>query len=84
MDFMVIKIDENTCTETFIKDEQEVSKSIHALRQLTSYFEDQTRLVLVFNKVEYVCLRKENLVGGLDKLKAHLEKIMSKVANGKK
>ena len=84
MDYMLVKIDETTCVETLHKDEQEISKNIHALRQLTSYFEDQTRLVLVFNKVEYVCLRKENLVGGLDKLKAHLEKIMSKVANGKK
>ena len=84
MDFMVIKIDESTCTETFIKNDEEVSRSIHSLRQLTSYLEDQNRLVLVFNKVEYVCLRKNCLTGDLQKLKALLEKTMSKVANGKK
>lgn len=84
MDYMLIKIDENICSESIFKDEKEVSNNIHSLRQLTSYLEDDERLVLVFNKVEYVCLRKAYIVGGLDKLKKHLEKIMSKVANGKK
>ena len=84
MDYILIKIDENTCVETMHKDDQEVSKNIHALRQLTSYLEDQTRLILVFNKVEYVCLRKDCLTGDLNKLKALLEKTMSKVVNGKK
>ena len=84
MDFILIKIDENTCVETMHKDEQEVSKNIHSLRQLTSYLEDQSRLILVFNKVEYVCLRKDSIIGDLNKLKALLEKTMSKAINGKK
>lgn len=84
MDYILIKIDEATCVETLIKDEKEVSKNVHNLKQLTSYLEDKTRLILVFNKVEYVCLRKENIIGSLEKLKSHLEKIMSKTANGKK
>ena len=83
-DFIQIKIDDNTCVETLIKGEEAVSKNIHSLKMLTSYLEDNSRLILVFNKVEYVCLRKENLTGGLDKLKAHLGKIMSKTVNGKK
>ena len=32
---------------------------------------------LVFNKIEYVCIKKENLDGDLNKLKSHLEKIMN-------
>lgn len=84
MDYILIKIDEATCVETLMKDEKEVSKNVHHLKQLTSYLEDNKRLILVFNKVEYVCLRKENIVGGLEKLKSHIEKIMSKTANGKK
>lgn len=84
MDFIQIKIDDNSCLETFVKDGEEKTKIIHSLKHLTSYLEDNTRLILVFNKVEYVCLRKENITGGVDKLKAHLAKIMSKTANGKK
>ena len=84
MDYILIKIDENTCVETMFKDEQEVSKNIHSLRQLTSYLEDNARLILVFNKVEYVCLRKDCFVGDINKLKSLLEKTMSKVMNGKK
>ncbi len=84
MDYILIKIDDQMCVETLFKDEQEVSKNIHALKQLTSYLEDSKRLILVFNKVEYVCLRKENIIGGLEKLKTKLEKIMSKTINGKK
>ena len=84
MDFMLIKIDQNSCVETLHKDGQVMSTNSHTLRMLSSYFEDANRLILVFNKVEYVCLRKENLTGGVEKLKAHLEKVMSKTAKGKK
>ena len=84
MDYIFIEIDNNSCVESLYKDEQVLSTNTHALRQLTSYFEDANRLILVFNKVEYVCLRKENITGDVDKLKAHLEKIMSKTAKGKK
>ncbi len=84
MDYIQIKIDDKTCVESLVKDESVQASNMHVLKQLTSYLEDDKRLILVFNKVEYVCLRKENLTGGLEKLKAHLEKIMSKTANGKK
>ena len=83
-DFMLIKIDDSTCVETLIKNDQEVSKNIHSLRQLSSYLEDNSRLILVFNNVEYVCLRKANLIGDVEKLKSHLTKTMSKTMNGKK
>ena len=83
-DYMLIKIDDSTCVETLFKEEQEISKNIHALKQLTSYLEDGNRLILVFNNVEYVCLRKNAITGDIEKLKTHLNKIMSKVANGKK
>lgn len=84
MDFIFIKIDNNSCYEALYKDDKIVSNITHSLKLLTSYFEDSERLILVFNKVEYVCLRKENITGDVDKLKAHLEKIMSKTAKGKK
>ena len=82
MDYVLVKIDAHTCVETFYKGGEEKGKSEHGLKFLTSYFEDQTRLVLVFNKVEYVCLKKAEIKGGIDKLKAHLEKAMSKSAKG--
>ena len=84
MDYVLIKIDGNRCVETLHQGEEEKAKSEHNLKYLTSYFEDQERIVLVFNRVEYVCLRKANITGGLDKLKAHLQKIMSKSMNGGK
>lgn len=84
MDYTLISINDNLCVETFFKEEKEVSKNIHNLRQLTSYLEDQKRMILVFNNVEYVCLRKDKIDGGVEKLKSHLEKIMSKSVNKKK
>ncbi len=84
LDYTLIVIDNTTCTETLHKDNEEIAKNVHTLKQLTSYFEDDVRLVLVFNKVEFVVLRKENITGGIEELKSHLQKIMSKTANGKK
>lgn len=85
MDYLLIKIDSNgVCTESMYKDGTEVAKNVHSLRGLTSYIEDNNRLILVFNKVEYVCIRKENLIGGLDKLKAFVEKAMAKNGKSKK
>lgn len=83
MDLLTIKIDENLCTETMYKDNKEMSKSIHNLKNLTSYLEDSTRLILVFNEVEFVCLRKQNIKGDLEKLKTHLVKVMSKTKKRK-
>lgn len=84
MDYIFIKIDGNSCVETLHKDGEEKARSEHNLKYLTSYFEDPDRLVLVFNKVEYVCLKKANVVGGLEKLKTHLQKAMAKSMGGAK
>lgn len=78
MDYLLITIDDTLCTETMFKDGQEMFKNTHNLKQLTSYIEDQNRLVLVFNKIEFVCVKKEGLSGDINKLKLQLEKIMSK------
>lgn len=83
MDYVIIKIADNKCVETFVKDEQDVAQHTYNLQMLTSYLEDANRLILVFNNVEYVCLRKSNLTGGLEKLKTLLEKTMAKSANKK-
>lgn len=84
MDYILIKVDDSLCTETLYKDEHEMAKNVHNLRALTSYLEDDFRLVLVFNKVEFVCIRKDALAGDVNKLKSHLEKCMSKTINKKK
>ncbi|MBE5740910.1 MAG: hypothetical protein E7351_00020 [Clostridiales bacterium] len=84
MDYLHVKIDENLCVETLYKDDKEMAKNIHNLKLLTSYLEDNNRLILVFNKVEFVCLRKANITGDITKLKAHLQRVMSKSISKKK
>ncbi len=84
MDSIYIKVEDNLCVETLIKDGNEVAKNVHNLKQLTSYLEDNNRLILVYNKVEFTCIRKAYLKGDINKLKSHLEKIMSKTSNTKK
>ena len=84
LDYMLITIDDNLCTTAMFKDEAEQSKNVHNLKALTSYIEDNSRLILVFNKVEFVCIRKDKLEGNLNQLKAQLEKAMSKSVNKKK
>ena len=84
MDMLNIVISEKLCTETFIKNNEEVSKNVHALQNLTSYLEDQNRLILVFNQVEFICLRKDCIKGDIEKLKEHLVKAMNKSASKKK
>ena len=84
MDYILITINDNLCTVSFYKEDVEMGKQILSLKALTSYLEDASRIVLVFNKVEYVCIRKDCLVGGVEKLKAHLQKAMSKSMGKKK
>lgn len=78
MDYLLVIVEDMLCTETMFKDGAEAIKGSHSLKQLTSYIEDDNRLVLVFNNVEFVCIKKSGLKGDLNKLKAHLEKVMSK------
>jgi len=78
MDYLQIKIDNNICVETMFKDGDALSSNTHHLKTLTSYLEDNERIILVFAKVEYVCLRKNAITGGENKLKEHLQKIMAK------
>lgn len=84
VDFLNVVIDSNSCIETLIKGEEEIGKTIHNLKTLTSYLEDNDRLILVFNDVEYTCLRKDKITGSIEKLKALLMKSMSKAVNGAK
>lgn len=85
VDFLKVKIENNLCVETLIKNDQEIAKNVHNLKMLTSYLEDATRLILVFNNVEYVCLKKDAITGGdLKQFKAHLEKMMSKQKDKRK
>lgn len=83
MDYILIKIENTVCTEYLYKDGKEVTKALHGLTGLTSYLEDNTRLILVFNSVEFVCLRKDALVGDIELLKKHLNKVMIKPKKNK-
>ncbi len=78
MDSLNVTIDDKTCTATLIKNGQEMAKNSYNLKSLTSYIEDEKRLILVFNGVEYVCLRKQYLSGDIEKLKIILKKSMYK------
>lgn len=78
MDYLHVVIDNSACHETMVQQGKEVAKNVHNLNLLTSYIEDANRLILVFNSVEYVCLRKDKITGDINKLKAHLEKCMAK------
>ena len=78
MDYLRIKIENNVCHEEMVRNNQVVFNAVHSLKSLTSYIEDDKRLVLVFNKVEFTCIRKENLIGGLEKLKTTIQKAMQK------
>lgn len=83
MDFLQVSIDNASCTEVLIKDDEEQAKNIHSLKTLTSYLEDDKRLILVFNGAEYVCLKKEFITGDLNQLKALLQRSMAKSKNAK-
>ena len=81
MDYLHIVVDDKQCVETLYKDENEVAKNIHTLKFLTSYIEDKDYLILIFNKVEFVCVKKIGFVGDINKLKSHLQKVMAKSNN---
>lgn len=78
MDYIRIKIDEKSCVEEIVKNEEIVAKNSHNLKLLTSYVEDETIITLIFSNVEFVCIKKEFLVGDLNKLKNTLQKAMRK------
>ena len=84
MDYLLVEVGENVCTETMFIGEEEQAKSVHNLRMLSSYIEDKDRLILVFNKVEFVCLKKDKIESGVEKLKSHLTKKMEKQTQSKK
>ena len=83
VDYLVVKINGNICEEFAYKNNEETATNIHNLKSLTSYLEDDEKLILIFNKLEYVYLIKANVTGGVEKLKDHLKKIMNKNVNKK-
>lgn len=78
MDYLQIVVEDKQCVETLFKDEKEVAKNVHNLKFLTSYIEDKDYLILIFNKVEFVCFKKSGFAGDLNRLKNHLNKAMFK------
>ena len=78
IDCLYVKIEGNVCTEQAFSGSEMIGNNIHNLKSLTSYIEDDKRLILVFNQMEYVCMRKEFIQGDEKKLKEYLQKIMIK------
>lgn len=78
MDYLLVKITQKECVEEVYKDNNVISKSMHSLRYLTSYLEDEERIILVFNKVEFVCIKKEFVTGNINQLKEILKNAMKK------
>ena len=83
MDAIKVNINDNSCSLAFVKGEQEHGKKVLSLKSLTSYIEDNENIVLVFNNVEYVLIKKNALKGDLNKLKSLLQKAMAKSQRGK-
>lgn len=84
MDYLLITFDSNICNETMFKNDVEVAKNTHNLKNITSYLEDNERIILVFNKVEFVCIRKNALNKSVEQFKEFLNKTISKNASKKK
>ena len=78
MDYLKITINQKECIEEMYKNNEVVSRAVHNLRFLTSYLEDDVRIILIFNKVEFVCVRKDSLIGNVNQLKEHLKNAMKK------
>lgn len=78
MDYLRVVIEDKQCTETMYKDEQVVVTNSHSLKFLTSYIEDNDYLILIFNKVEFVCIKKSGLECDVEKLRNHLNKVLLK------
>lgn len=78
MDYLHIKIDDKSCTEELYKNGEVVAKNNHSLKLLTSYVEDATSITLIFSNVEFTCIKKEFLVGDLNRFKNHIQKSMKK------
>jgi hypothetical protein len=80
MDYLLITITQKDCVEEVYKNNEVISKNSHSLRYLTSYLEDEDSIILIFNKVEFVCVKKQHLKPSDFQLKEHLKNVMKKNA----
>ena len=71
--YCVVIIDEDSCKVSFFKEQEEVSKMVLDLNNITACFEDEFRLVIVFNKTNFAVVKKEGLKGNIQELKDLIE-----------
>lgn len=71
--YCIVQIDKDCCKVSFYKEEVETSKVVLDLNNMTACFEDDERFVLVFNKTQFVIVRKDKLSGGIESLRENLE-----------
>lgn len=76
MDHLSIKINNGVCEEAMMKNGSAILKNTHNLKTLVSYIEDDEDIILVYETGEYTCIKKQNLVGDVSRLKAALSKSM--------
>lgn len=71
--YCVVIIDEDSCKVSFFKEQEEVSKMVLDLNNITACFEDEFRLVIVFNKTNFAVVKKDALKGNIQELKDLIE-----------
>ena len=72
--YCVVIFDEDSCKVSFYKDQEEVSKMVLDLNNITAGFEDQVRLVVVFDKTQFAVVKKDGLKGDIQAHKDLIEK----------
>ena len=75
--YCVVIIDDDSCKVSFYKGDEEVSKVVLDLNSITACFEDNERLVIVFNKNQFVIIKKENLSGRIEFLRDKIEQYLN-------
>lgn len=78
MDNIKIEVNDKSCIVAFEHEGEELANKVLPLKTLTSYLEDSESVVLIFNKIEYILVKKEYLNGDVNKFKALLNKAMAK------
>lgn len=75
--YCVVSIDDDSCRVSFYKENEEVSKMVLDLNNITACFEDEERFVIVFDKSQFVVVRKDKLSGRIEMLRDKMEQYLN-------
>ena len=76
MDNLSIKINNGTLEEAMMKDSKVQLKNTHNLKSMVSFLEDDEDFILIYETGEYTCIKKLNLIGDVNRLRAALTNAM--------